>query len=82
MYKITPHSHNNTSARVRTKARVQEFRADRDCLFRDMPLAVLVDKNTSGSGEWIAAALQDNRAAVVIGEPTAGRCWTVIILCR
>jgi carboxyl-terminal processing protease len=58
--------------RLRTKERVQEFRADHDRLFRDMPLAVLVDQETWGSGEWIAAALQDNRAAIVVGEPTAG----------
>jgi len=58
--------------RLRTKERVQEFRADRECLFRGMHLAVLVDQNTTGSGEWIAAALQDNHAALAIGEPTAG----------
>jgi carboxyl-terminal processing protease len=40
-----------------------------------MPLAVLVDQNTSGSGEWIAAALQDNHAAVVVGERTAGNFY-------
>lgn len=58
--------------RLRTKERVQEFRADRERLFRGMPLALLVDQTTSGSGEWIAAALQDSHAAIIIGEPTAG----------
>lgn len=58
--------------RVRTGRNVREFRADRECLFRDWPLAVLVDQNTRGGGEWIAAALQDNHAAVIVGLPTAG----------
>ena len=61
-----------TIGRLRTKDRVQEFHADRERLFRDMPLAVLVDQNTSGGGEWIAAALQDNHAAVIVGGQTAG----------
>ena len=39
---------------------------------RDWPLAVLVDQETRGGGEWIAAALQDNHAAVVMGAPTVG----------
>jgi carboxyl-terminal processing protease len=61
-----------TIGRLRTKERVQEFHADRERLFRDMPLAVLVDQDTSGSGEWVAAALQDNHAAVIVGGQTAG----------
>ncbi len=52
--------------------RVQEFQADRDCLFRGWPLTVLIDGTTNGGGEWIAAALQDNRACIVMGEPSAG----------
>ena len=58
--------------RVRTGRNVREYRADRECLFRDWPLAVLVDQNTRGGGEWIAAALQDNHAAVIVGRPTGG----------
>jgi carboxyl-terminal processing protease len=58
--------------RVHTGRKVREYRADRECLFRDWPLAVVVDRATSGGGEWIAAALQDNHMAVIVGEPTAG----------
>ena len=58
--------------RVRTGANVREYQADRECLFRDWPLAVLVNRHTQGGAEWIAAALQDNHAAIVIGEETAG----------
>jgi carboxyl-terminal processing protease len=57
--------------RVRDRAgRVQEYRADRDCLFRDWPLAVLVGEHTGGVGAAVAAALQDNGRAVIVGEPT------------
>src|SRR5258708_31937923 len=58
--------------RLRTGDRVREYRSDRDRLFRDWPLAVLVDRNTSGGGEWIAAALKENRAAAMVGERTSG----------
>jgi hypothetical protein len=36
------------------------------------PLIVLVDADTASAAEEFAAVLQDNRAAVVIGSPTAG----------
>jgi carboxyl-terminal processing protease len=62
--------------RVRTADGVREFTADADCLFRKWPLAVLVDKSTSNMGEWLAAALQDNQRAFVVGEQTRGGGYT------
>jgi carboxyl-terminal processing protease len=41
-------------------------------LFPDWPLALLVDEGTAGAAEWFAAALQDNRRAVLVGSPTTG----------
>ncbi len=62
--------------KVRTRESTHEFRADRDCLFRDWPLAVLVNEQTSGPAEWVAAALQDARRegsqAIVVGRPSRG----------
>jgi carboxyl-terminal processing protease len=59
--------------RVRDRAgRVKEYKADRDCLFRDMPLTVLVGPHTGRMAEAVVAALQDNHRAVVVGEPTRG----------
>jgi carboxyl-terminal processing protease len=50
---------------------VRDFKADRECLFRSWPLAVLVDKDlcdrTQGA---LIAALQDNGRAAIVGEPT------------
>ncbi len=54
--------------------RTQVYRADRECLFRDWPLAILLDKDT-GIGDVVAAALQDNGRAVLVGQPTARDGW-------
>jgi carboxyl-terminal processing protease len=58
--------------RLRTRHNVREFHADRDRLFRDLPVSVLVDGKTRGGPEWVAAALQDNHAATLVGETTGG----------
>jgi C-terminal peptidase prc len=51
---------------------VQEFTADRDCLFRDWPVAALVDGTNDRGLSVLLAALQDNGRAVLVGEPTKG----------
>jgi hypothetical protein len=38
----------------------------------NLPLIVLVDRNTASAAEYFAAMLQDNRAATIIGEKTYG----------
>ena len=65
--------------KLRTRERQQEFAADRETLFRDMPLAILVNKRTGGAAEWVAAAVQDanagtsaKRHAVIVGQSTHG----------
>jgi carboxyl-terminal processing protease len=49
--------------------RVRERRADPDCLFRGWPMAVLVNGEVNTAPSLLAAALQDNRRAVVVGWP-------------
>jgi C-terminal peptidase prc len=61
-----------TIGRVRTADRVTTYQAQPDSLFRGWPLAVLIDRTTAGPAEWLAAALQDNHRAVLVGEPTRG----------
>jgi C-terminal peptidase prc len=51
--------------------RVTEFKADRDCLFRDWPVAVLVDEMTLETAALIAEGLQDRGRAVLVGSPSA-----------
>jgi hypothetical protein len=61
--------------KLRTRENTRELpAANRDCLFRDLPLAVLIDKYTDGPASWVAAILQDSdppaqqrRRAVVVG---------------
>ncbi len=57
--------------RVWTPEREHTYQAEPDALFRGWPLAVLVDQATWGTAEWLAAALQDNHRAIVVGLPTA-----------
>jgi carboxyl-terminal processing protease len=50
---------------------VKDQHADRDCLFRGWPMALLVNDTTQGTGCLaVAAALQDNHRVVVVGQPT------------
>jgi carboxyl-terminal processing protease len=62
--------------RVRQADNVITYQSDADALFRGLPLAVLLDGKTTGPAEWLAAALQDNHRAVIIGSPTEGSATT------
>lgn len=42
--------------------------ADRDCLFRNMPLVIIVGPNTGAAHTAVAAALQDAGRAIIIGD--------------
>lgn len=41
--------------------------------FLDIPMAVLVNKDSYSAAEFFAAALKEYEAAVIIGEPTVGK---------
>jgi carboxyl-terminal processing protease len=56
--------------RVKTARGETTYQADSDAVLRGWPLAVIVDVDTSGAAEWLAAALQDNHRAVIVGSPT------------
>ena len=58
--------------RMRTVEGEVTYQADPDAVFRNLPMAVLVDQSTAGAAEWVAAALQDNKRAVIVGMPTRG----------
>jgi carboxyl-terminal processing protease len=59
-----------TIGRVRTAQGEQSYQAQPDAVFRGWPMAVLIDQTTWGTAEWLAAALQDNRRAILVGRPT------------
>jgi C-terminal peptidase prc len=56
--------------RVRTARGETIYEADSDALFLGWPMAVLVNESTGETAEWLAAALQDNHRAILIGTPT------------
>ncbi len=43
-----------------------------DAVFRGLPVAVLLGASTNPGASWIAALLQDNRRARLIGQPSSG----------
>ncbi len=51
----------------------QSFSAEGSDLTGGLPIAVLVDGQTASAAEILAAALADNRRAVVIGSATLGK---------
>src|SRR5262249_18150284 len=63
-------------------SRVKEYKADRDCVFRDWPLAVLVDADTDPMAALLAAALQDNGRAVVVGAVPPDCGWVTSLVKR
>jgi carboxyl-terminal processing protease len=55
------------------QGRLKEVHSGRDCLFRGWPVVVLVnDAILDMASQMVAAALQDNGRAVLVGEPTKG----------
>lgn len=63
-----------TVATVQMRGRPDEvYRSTDGGKFRDFPLVVLVNGDTSGGAELIAASLQDHRRAVVVGSRTLGK---------
>lgn len=61
-----------SAAGVRVRGGYKSAPLDRDCLFRDWPMAVLVAADTHQFAEWLAGLLQQRRGAIVVGQPTAG----------
>jgi carboxyl-terminal processing protease len=58
----------------------REFKSGDACLFRDWPVVVLVDHETAGDAELLAAALQDNNRAVIVGDRTHGSAFVHTML--
>lgn len=57
---------------IHEHGRPRQLKAGRDAVFRNLPLVALVGPATRGAAEWLAAALQDNERAFIIGNPTRG----------
>jgi carboxyl-terminal processing protease len=55
------------------EAERQETRTNGSAQAADLPLAVLVDHGSASAAEVVAAALRDNRRAILVGEKTYGK---------
>jgi C-terminal peptidase prc len=65
-----------TMWKVRDRAgKVKETVSDRDAHFLGWPVVVLIGEHTDPVGRWVAAALQDNGRAVLVGQTVRGHAY-------
>ena len=55
----------------------RQISAEPGRLFPGRQLALLIAPTTSGTIEWVAASLQDQQQAILVGTPTAGRAFVL-----
>jgi carboxyl-terminal processing protease len=56
----------------RRQADIERYRASKGDVWKGKPMTVLIDKTSENGAEMLAAALQDNKRATIVGEKTSG----------
>ncbi|MCH7728678.1 MAG: hypothetical protein IH991_19660, partial [Planctomycetes bacterium] len=54
----------------------QEFQASPDSAFKQWPIVILVNQYTRAEAEFVAAALEDNNRAIIVGQQSAGNGYS------
>ncbi len=62
-----------TLVRIETKSSEESTRTATNTVITDAPLVVLTNGNTASAAEVLAAALQDNQRATLVGQTTLGK---------
>ena len=61
------------SIKGRNRRYNQEFRADRDGQFENVPLVILINRGTASASEIVSGAVMDNDRGYIVGEDSWGK---------